>query len=560
MRAAIYARYSSDNQRDASIEDQVRECRARAGQEEWNVVQVYADRGISGATTLRPGYQHLLEDGRSGSFDVVLAEGLDRLSRDLEDIAGLFKQLSFAGIKLFTLAEGEINELHVGLKGTMNALYLKDLAQKTRRGLEGRVRAGRSAGGIVYGYDIVREVDPSGEPVRGGRKINEAAAVIVRRIFTEFANGKSPVAIARQLNIESIPGPGGRPWQGGTIGGHSRRRTGILRNETYVGRLVWNRQHFVKNPASGKRIARLNPESQWIMHEIPELRIVDDELWQKVANRLEERAASPMAKKIRASRFWEKRRPGYLLTGLIRCGSCGGRFTSVGGDYLACSAARKMGTCDNRRGIPRPLLENFIFETLKQHLMHPDLVKEFIAEFHAEVNRQNKSHQLTLESKKRDLAEVARRHNGLIDAISDGLRTPGLQERLEQLEHRKTELACAIDEAPPTAPQLHPNLAELYRRKVAELQRADQDPSLRDEALTILRSLIDQVVITPVGSGFEVDFVGEIANMIKMPGGKDVQNLGHYAISVKRVAGARNQRYAPLSRCWIRPLTGAPLP
>ncbi len=543
MRAAIYARYSSDNQRDASIEDQVRECRARADQEEWNVVQVYADRGISGATTLRPGYQQLLQDGRSGSFDVVLAEGLDRLSRDQEDIAGLYKQLSFAGIKLVTLAEGEVSELHVGLKGTMNALYLKDLAQKTRRGLEGRVRAGRSAGGIVYGYDIVREVDPSGEPVRGGRKINEAAAVIVRRIFTEFANGKSPVAIARQLNTESIPGPKGRPWQGGTIGGHSRRRTGILRNETYVGRLVWNRQHFLKDPASGKRVARLNPESQWVVHEIPELRIVDDNLWQKVAARLEERAASPMAKKIRASRFWEKRRPGYLLTGLIRCGSCGGRFTSVGGDYLACSAARKMGTCDNRRGIPRPLLEDFIFETLKQHLMHPDLVKEFIAEFHAEVNRQNRGHQLTLENKKRDLAEVTRRHNGLIDAIADGLRTPGLKERLEQLEQRKTELAQAIQEAPPPAPQLHPNLAELYRRKVAELQQAVQDPSLRDEALTILRSLIDHVVITPADSGFEVDFVGEIANMIKMPGGKDVQNLGHYAISVKRVAGARNRLY-----------------
>ena len=543
MRAAIYARYSSDNQRNASIEDQVRECRARVVQEGWKVVQVYTDRGISGATTLRPGYQQLLEEGRSGSFDVVLAEGLDRLSRDQEDIAGLYKHLSFAGVKLVTLAEGEINELHVGLKGTMNALYLKDLAQKTRRGLEGRVRAGRSAGGIVYGYDIVRELDASGEPVRGGRKINEAAAIIVRRISTEFANGRSPVAIARQLNAESIPGPKGRPWQGGTIAGHSRRRTGILRNETYVGRLVWNRQHFIKDPTTGRRIARLNPESQWIVHEIPELRIVDEELWQKVANRLEERAASPMAKKIRASRFWEKRRPGYLLTGLIRCGSCGGCFTSVGGDYLACAAARKMGTCDNRRGIPRPLLEDFIFETLKQHLMHPDLVKEFIAEFHAEVNRQNRGHQLTLENKKRDHAEVTRRHNGLIDAIADGLRTPGLKERLEQLEQRKSELAQAIAEAPPPAPQLHPNLAELYRRKVAELQRAIEDPALRDEALTILRSLIDCVEITPAESGFEVDFVGEIASMIKLPGGQDAQKLGHYAISAKRVAGARNRPY-----------------
>jgi DNA invertase Pin-like site-specific DNA recombinase len=556
MRTAIYARYSSDNQREASIEDQVRICRARIEQESWTLAGTYTDHAISGATTLRPGYQKLLEDARANAFEIVLAEGLDRLSRDQENIAGLFKQLSFSGIKLVTLAEGEISELHVGLKGTMNALYLKDLAQKTRRGLEGRVRAGRSAGGIVYGYDIVRELDPSGEPIRGGRKINEAAAVVVRRIFTEFANGKSPAAIARQLNAESISGSNGRPWQGGTISGHSRRRTGILRNETYVGRLVWNRQHFVKDPASGKRVARLNPESQWIVHEIPELRIVDDELWRKVAERLEDREASPRARKVRASRFWEKRRPGYLLTGLIRCGRCGGRFTSVGGDYLACAAARKMGTCDNRRGVPRPLLEDFIFETLKQHLMHPDLVKEFIAEFHAEVNRQNRDHQLTLENKKRDLAEVTRRHSGLIDAIADGLRTPGLKEQLERLEHRKTELAQAIAQAPPTAPQLHPNLAELYRRKVAELQRALEDPSLRNEALTILRSLIDHVVITPADSGFEVDFVGEIANMIKVPGGQDAQNLGHYAISVKRVAGARNQRYLHLAKGWIPRIAG----
>ena len=154
---------------------------------------------------------------------------------------------------------------------------------------------------------------------------------------------------------------------------------------------------------------------------------------------------------------------------------------------------------------------------------------------------------MTLENKKRDLAEVTRRHSGLIDAIADGLRTPGLKEQLERLEHRKTELAQAIAQAPPTAPQLHPNLAELYRRKVAELQRALEDPSLRNEALTILRSLIDHVVITPADSGFEVDFVGEIANMIKVPGGQDTQILGHYAISVKRVAGARLQRESPIA-------------
>ena len=130
MIAVIYARYSSDLQRDASIDDQVRMCRARIEQEGWQYLHTYTDRARSGASALRPAYQSLLQDARQGQFDIVVSESLDRLSRDQEDVAGLFKRLCFAGISLFTLAEGEISELHVGLKGTMNALFLKDLAQK----------------------------------------------------------------------------------------------------------------------------------------------------------------------------------------------------------------------------------------------------------------------------------------------------------------------------------------------------------------------------------------------------------------------------------------------
>ncbi len=144
MRAVIYARYSSHNQREASIEDQVRLCRTQIVQEGWVYLHAYTDRALSGASTLRPAYQDLLQDARDGVFDVAVAESLVRFSRDLEHVAAIFKQFSFAGIKLVTLAEGEITELHVGLKGTMNALYLKDLAQKTWRGLEGRVREGKS--------------------------------------------------------------------------------------------------------------------------------------------------------------------------------------------------------------------------------------------------------------------------------------------------------------------------------------------------------------------------------------------------------------------------------
>jgi DNA invertase Pin-like site-specific DNA recombinase len=272
MRAVIYARYSSDLQRDASIEDQIRLCRERIAQNDWQLIASYTDRARSGASQLRPGYQKLLEGARGGQFDIVVAEALDRLSRDQEHVAALFKHLSYAGVRLVTLAEGEITELHVGLKGTMNALFLKDLADKTRRGLRGRIESGNSAGGLCYGYEVVHEVDARGNPLRGKRRIKESEASVVRRIFLEFAAGRSPRAIAHDLNKEGFPGPRGRPWGPSTIFGNWRRGTGILNNELYIGRLVWNRQRFVKDPVTGKRQARPNPEAAWIIEDVPDLR------------------------------------------------------------------------------------------------------------------------------------------------------------------------------------------------------------------------------------------------------------------------------------------------
>src|SRR3546814_7531835 len=122
---------------------------------------------------------------------IVLAEARDRVSRDQADVAILYKHLKVAGVRVVTLAEGEISELHVGLKGTMNALFLKDLAAKTHRGLRGRVEKGKAGGGLCYGYSVVKRLNSEGEQVRGERNINEAEAVVVRRIFREFAAGKS---------------------------------------------------------------------------------------------------------------------------------------------------------------------------------------------------------------------------------------------------------------------------------------------------------------------------------------------------------------------------------
>ena len=231
-RVALYARYSSDSQRDASIDDQLKVCRIHAARQEWTVVGTYQDRAISGASLVRPGIQSLLADALRGKFDIVLAEALDRLSRDQEDVAGVFKRLAFADVKIITLSEGEISHLHVGLKGTMNALFLKDLADKTRRGLRGRVEAGKSGGGLCYGYEVVKSMDAAGEPIYGERRIKPEEADIVRRIFHEFAIGHPPRRIALKLNSEGMPGPLGRvlgrhdhPWACHSRHRHSQQRT-----------------------------------------------------------------------------------------------------------------------------------------------------------------------------------------------------------------------------------------------------------------------------------------------------------------------------------------------
>src|SRR5436190_1953723 len=210
MRVAIYARFSTDQQRDASIDDQLRICREHAARQSWtDVVDHYEDRAISGASVMRAGIQRLLRDARAKKFDAVLAESLDRFSRDQEHIAHLYNRLTRDGVQMVTISDGVIGRLQIGLRGTMNALYLDDLADKTRRGLRGRIEAGKSGGGLCYGYRVVRVVD--GEP-RGAREIDPEQAAIVPRIFRAFVAGVSPKAIAKSLNAEGIAGPRRVAW------------------------------------------------------------------------------------------------------------------------------------------------------------------------------------------------------------------------------------------------------------------------------------------------------------------------------------------------------------
>src|SRR5262245_33573930 len=276
-----------------------------------------------------------MRDALNRRFDVVLAESLDRFSRDQEDTAGLFKRLTFAGVNIVTIAEGDITHLHIGFKGTMNALFLKDLAEKTHRGLRGRVEDGKSAGGLCYGYRVVKTLN-AGTVTTGEREIDPEQAAVVERIFRDFVAGVSPEAIVKLLNREGIPGPFRGSWSPSTIHGNAKRGTGILNNELYVGRMVWNRLRYVKNPDTGKRVSRLNPPNEWIAKSVPALRIISDEVWEAAKNR--QRATRRAV--AESGNIGRARRPQYLFSGLTKCGVCGSGFIMAGTNRLWCFGDR----------------------------------------------------------------------------------------------------------------------------------------------------------------------------------------------------------------------------
>lgn len=511
MRVAVYARFSTDMQRDTSIEDQERLCLRLIEGRGWSHVKTFADRGLSGACHTRPGYQDLLGFVREGGCDVVVAESIDRLSRDQEHIAGFYKAMAFQGVVICTVAEGVINELHIGLKGTMSALYLKDLAQKTKRGLEGRVAKGKSGGGNAYGYSVV----PGDE--RGDRIINEGEARIVRRIFEEFANGKSPKQIARDLNRGRIPAPRTRLWRDSAIRGHVQRGTGILNNELYVGRLVWNRQRYIKDPETGKRVSRRNAEHEIQVTAVPHLRIIDDELWRRVKQRQKEIWPKQKRAPQKQPDFWQTRRPIHILSNKTHCSHCGGKMVSVGRDYLACSNARKLQTCSQSKGIRRPDLTTKVVELLNHGLMRPEAVKAFVNAYQREFNELQKHRFAATNALRDDLAAANKKLDGLYDAVADGIRSEGIMARIGELEARVKQLRAAQDQQVEASPVLmHPNLAEAYQRKLGQLTSMLNDPAFASEAIPRIRELIDRVDLRHTPLGWEVVLHGQLAALFNV--------------------------------------------
>jgi hypothetical protein len=441
-------------------------------------------------------------------------------------------------VNIVTLAEGDITHLHIGFKGTMNALFLKDLAEKTHRGLRGRVEDGKSAGGLCYGYRVVKTLNGA-TVTTGEREIVPEEARMIERIFREFVAGVSPKQIAKNLNREGVAGPFGGAWSPSTIYGNGKRGTGILNNELYIGRLVWNRLRYVKNPDTGKRVSRLNPEAEWMRKEVPELRIVADDLWIAAKSRQQQtRHTTKTAGAIGAAK-----RPQYLFSGLTKCGICGAGFIMSGKNRLGCFGARDQGRCDNHLTIRRDEVEGRVLRALQEKLLRQDLFEEFCDEFTREMNRLRMEHRSSLSAAEREIERIEVRRKKLVESIMDGVPASEVRDELNANALRREQLKARLAAANAPPPLLHPEMARIYREKVSELAKALQEPDSRSEATEALRGLVDAIVLAPdqAGQTLQIELRGTLAAML----GATVQSkrspeTGDLLLQVSMVAGARN--------------------
>ncbi|MCS0501424.1 recombinase family protein [Ancylobacter mangrovi] len=514
MRAAIYARFSSDLQNERSIDDQVVLCRSHAQRLGLAVVSTFSDRARSGASILgRDGLMQMMDAARDGAFDVLVVEALDRLSRDQEDLAGLWKRLGFLGIEIRAVHEGKADAVQIGVRGLVGALYLQDLAHKVRRGLSGVVRNGRHAGGRAYGYRPV-----AGRP--GEMMIVEEEADIVRRIFAEYVDGRPPRDIACALNREGVPPPRGRLWNGSAINGSRQRGSGILQNELYVGRIVWNKVRMVKDPDTGRRVSRPNPVEEWQSADAPHLAIVEPSLFAAARQRKET---------LGGAKPQHRRRPRHLLSGLLRCGRCGAGMSvhdrgRTGKTRIRCSAVRESGACDHRRVYYLESVERVVVDGLRTELRDPQLIAEYVRTYQEERRRlagEETARRGRIEQK---LGETTRAIGRLVDALAAGLASAAsVRERLQELEAEKVRLGeehAAL--APPVdVVALHPAAVSRYLGQVENLSRALTEAGAirRGSSADAFRSLAESVIVHPTEprTPLDVELRGYLAELTKSP-------------------------------------------
>ena len=407
-RAVIYARYSSDRQRDESIEGQVRVCEDYAKRNDLTIIHIYADRAMTGRTDQRPEFQKMIQDAALQTFDVVLVYKLNRFARNRYDSAKYKHKLKKQGVRVISAMENIADDPSgILLESVIEGLaeyYSAELAENVTRGMTENALEGKWPGGTV----------PLGFKLDENRHliIDEPNASTVRDIYQRILNGQTMASVIKGLNEQNKLTAKGKPFSKNSL------RT-ILKNERYRGTFLWN----------GIRKENAIPS------------IIDSSVFEAVQKIMNFR------KKSRSC----PRQENYLLSGKLYCGSCGEKMVGISGTskrntlyyYYACDGKLKKKGC-LRKNIRADVLEKIVVDQTTKILSNDEALKAIAAQ--AVDIQELRKESLNVQSLKNQIKDIEKKLKNCIDAVENGLASESIGNRIEEYEHTLKRLKFTLSQ------------------------------------------------------------------------------------------------------------------
>ena len=451
MTAVIYARYSSDNQREESIEGQIRECTAYAEKNGITVVKHYIDRALSAKTDNRPDFQQMIKDSEKRLFDIVLVWKLDRFARNRYDSAHYEYQLERNHVKLVSATE-PISDSPAGImvKSMLTGMaeyYSAELSEKVVRGMTENVLKGKYNGGTIpIGFKVDEEKFFQVDPLK---------ALFVVEAFQRYNDGATMKELMNWLNDSGVTTNRNQKFTYNSV-------QKLLTNKRYIGE-----NHF-------KDIVM--PDS------IPA--IVDKDLFEEVQLKIKKNSRAPARHKAEDD---------YLLTTKLFCGMCGAMMFGECGTgrnkvvhhYYKCATAKRFKTC-KKKTVRKEWLEDLVIaETMK--LIQDDAVIDAIV---AEVMELQDQENTTLPLLEKQMREVENGIENMLNAIQAGVLTNSTKSRLEKLEAQQKELEVRIAEEKIARPRLSENQVRFWLTRFRKL-----DPNVKSHRETLINTFVNAVYL-----------------------------------------------------------------
>ena len=533
FRVATYARFSSDNQNEKSIDDQQRNCHIFSEQQGWNVVADFKDMALQGKLKERPGYIEMMKAAQNSKFDILIVDDLSRLSRG-SDVNTEVEKLKYHGVRLITVGDGidsnnKSSKMHIGMKSMMNNLFLDDLKDKVHRGQMGNALNGKNTGGKAYGYYPVAvrsetELDIYREPkiLYSDMVIDDEQAKWIRQIYEWVAETRPYIWIANELNRLKVPTIHGGTWTTSTLCGiKNNPHSGILNNPIYIGKKYWNRSETVYNPETGKATNRPRDENEWVISERPDLRIIDDSLWSAVKKEQERRRNKTKSKHGKTHKA-ARSGPGskFILSGILKCSNCGADYITIAPKKFGCRNAYRAGesVCTNKNKIDHDKINTALLGSIQNDLFLPEVVEEFRKEVVKLLKLKKKDHKPAIRKLDSEIKGLDNKISKLLAFIVESENPPksiateitNLEQKQEELTNeRKTQSEQLQDIEP-----IIPRAVEKYHNLVKNMPSSCEGyiPPLRAKVSKLLGG---EVIVGPKVNGeFEGTYRGSFSGLL----------------------------------------------